>query len=296
MWQPGWEGSLGENGYVFRYHWEPLAVRLKISQHWWLISYPSRQNKKFEKIRTFGSELIMWYNDKLVLITAVSFSPLKWLSDQRREMKLSRIWWAELFQHITCIWKVYTVSRYCTTDFPFDLLIRAGSYSPGRTLRTWNMTAAIKNPVGVSEDIQLLLEKCILRRSCCCFWYYKTQGQNGPYFLKHHHCGKVCQWMSFKTWLWPENNILAFTRWITEKSVLVDQSCPIVCDPVDCRLPGSSDNGILQARILEWVARHASQGSSWPRAWAYIFASPALADGFFTTEPPEKPHIIFIWS
>ena len=34
----------------------------------------------------------------------------------------------------------------------------------------------------------------------------------------------------------------------------VAQSCPTLCDPVDCSLPGSSVHGILQARILEWVA------------------------------------------
>ena len=32
------------------------------------------------------------------------------------------------------------------------------------------------------------------------------------------------------------------------------QSCPILCDPVDCSLPGFSVHGILQARTLEWVA------------------------------------------
>ena len=32
------------------------------------------------------------------------------------------------------------------------------------------------------------------------------------------------------------------------------QSCPTVCDPMDCSLPGSSVHGILQARVLEWVA------------------------------------------
>ena len=36
--------------------------------------------------------------------------------------------------------------------------------------------------------------------------------------------------------------------------VLVTQSCPPLCDPMDCSPPGSSVNGILQARILEWVA------------------------------------------
>ena len=36
--------------------------------------------------------------------------------------------------------------------------------------------------------------------------------------------------------------------------VLVAQLCPTLCDPMDCGPPGSSDNGIFQARILEWVA------------------------------------------
>ena len=34
----------------------------------------------------------------------------------------------------------------------------------------------------------------------------------------------------------------------------VAQSCPTLCDPMDCSLPGSSIHGILQARILEWIA------------------------------------------
>ena len=34
---------------------------------------------------------------------------------------------------------------------------------------------------------------------------------------------------------------------------LVPQSCPTLCNPMDCSLLGSSDHGISQARILEWV-------------------------------------------
>ena len=34
----------------------------------------------------------------------------------------------------------------------------------------------------------------------------------------------------------------------------VAQSCPTLCDPMNCSLPGSSANGIFQARVLEWVA------------------------------------------
>ena len=40
------------------------------------------------------------------------------------------------------------------------------------------------------------------------------------------------------------------------------QSCPTLCDPMDCSPPGSSVHGILQARILEGVARPSSRGSS----------------------------------
>ena len=36
--------------------------------------------------------------------------------------------------------------------------------------------------------------------------------------------------------------------------MLVAQSCPTLCDPMGCRLPGSSVHGILQARIQEWVS------------------------------------------
>ena len=32
------------------------------------------------------------------------------------------------------------------------------------------------------------------------------------------------------------------------------QPCPTICDPMDCSLLGSSLHGILQARVLEWVA------------------------------------------
>ena len=36
--------------------------------------------------------------------------------------------------------------------------------------------------------------------------------------------------------------------------VQVDQSCPTLCDPMDCSLPGSSVHGIFQETVLEWVA------------------------------------------
>ena len=50
----------------------------------------------------------------------------------------------------------------------------------------------------------------------------------------------------------------------------VTQSCPTLCDSVDCSLPGSSVHGIFQARILEWIAISFSRGSSQPRDRTWV--------------------------
>ena len=47
--------------------------------------------------------------------------------------------------------------------------------------------------------------------------------------------------------------------------VLVTQSWPTLCEPMNCSLPGSSVHGILQARTLEWVAIPFSRWSSQPK-------------------------------
>ena len=52
--------------------------------------------------------------------------------------------------------------------------------------------------------------------------------------------------------------------------VLVANSCPILCDPMDCSPPGSSVHRISQARILEWVAISFSSGYSQPRDWTHV--------------------------
>ena len=47
-----------------------------------------------------------------------------------------------------------------------------------------------------------------------------------------------------------------------ESESKVAQSCPTLCDPMDCSLSGSSIHGIFQARVLEWIAISFSRGSS----------------------------------
>ena len=59
------------------------------------------------------------------------------------------------------------------------------------------------------------------------------------------------------------------------------QSCPALCNPLDCSLPGFSVHGIDQARILEWVAISSSRGYSRPRHWICVSC---IENRFFTTE------------
>ena len=60
------------------------------------------------------------------------------------------------------------------------------------------------------------------------------------------------------------------------------QSCPTLCDPIDGSPPGSPIPGILQARILEWVAMSSSRDLPDPGIEPVCLTSPALAGGFFT--------------
>ena len=68
---------------------------------------------------------------------------------------------------------------------------------------------------------------------------------------------------------------------LSSKAVLclVAQSCLTLCIPLDCSPPGSSVHGILQARILEWVAMPSSRGSSQLRDQTQVSH---IAGGFFT--------------
>ena len=71
--------------------------------------------------------------------------------------------------------------------------------------------------------------------------------------------------------------------------VLVIELCPTLHNPRDCSWPGSSVHGILQARILEWVAIHFSRESSWPRDWTQVSS---IAGSCFTIWASREAPII----
>ena len=86
---------------------------------------------------------------------------------------------------------------------------------------------------------------------------------------------------------WINNKILLYSMCVCAKSL---QLCPTVCNPMNYSLPGSSVQGILQARILEWIAMPSSRGFSWPRdgtgvSWCLLH----WQVGSLPLVPPGKP-------
>ena len=65
------------------------------------------------------------------------------------------------------------------------------------------------------------------------------------------------------------------------------QSCLTLCDPVDCTPSGSSVYGILQARVLEWIAVPFSRGSSWPKDPTHV--------SYTVDSLPIEPLTLIIW-
>ena len=91
--------------------------------------------------------------------------------------------------------------------------------------------------------------------------------------------------MDREAWTWLRD-------WSKVKWNEVAQSCPTLCDPMDCSLPGFSVHGIFQARILEWVSISSSRGSSWPRDWTCMPCISSIAGGMKSTLFQALCHIL----
>ena len=95
--------------------------------------------------------------------------------------------------------------------------------------------------------------------------------------------------MKKSTWVWS----LEFS--VTSSTSLA-QSCPTLCNPVDYSPPGFFVHGILQAKILEWVAISFSRGSSRPRDRTQVSHIAGRCFNLWATRevPPEYPG--WVWS
>ena len=99
-------------------------------------------------------------------------------------------------------------------------------------------------------------------RVCLCFPLY-TGSKSWVKLSAHFKAKLIKSYLS--TWLLT-SSFLFFPNSCCG-CCLIAKLCPILCNPMDCSLPGSSVHGIFQARILERVAISSSRGSSWHRDW-----------------------------
>ena len=79
--------------------------------------------------------------------------------------------------------------------------------------------------------------------------------------------------VGYSPWGHKESDMTEWLIWTELMLCLVAQSCPTLYDPMDCSPPGSLSMGILQVRILEWVAIR----TPWSRDWIQVSR---IASGF----------------
>ena len=102
-------------------------------------------------------------------------------------------------------------------------------------------------------------------------WLFSTLSNTSPVSPQHFHTRVIISPRPHLLTPFSHAHSVTSTSFFTwKKESEVAQSCPTLCDPMDCSLPGSSLHGILQAKILEWVAISFSRGSSQLRDWTRV--------------------------
>ena len=114
------------------------------------------------------------------------------------------------------------------------------------------------------------------------------QGPGSGLWVKVRNLSFCFHLPKLRTGIWE---FLSIINLLQVRKVKVKSFSPVrlFATPVDCSPPGFSIHGILQARILEWVAISFSRDLPDPGIETVSLVSPALAGGCFTTVLPRKP-------
>ena len=129
---------------------------------------------------------------------------------------------------------------------------------------------------------------------CLIYWgsFILLSTMTAPFYVTNRNAQHSNFLTSSPAALFPfcswDSHLCVHAKWL--------HSCPTLCDSIDCSLPGASVHGILQARILEWVAMPSSRGSSSPRDWTCISYVSWDGSEFFTTsttwEALRQPYLL----
>ena len=167
------------------------------------------------------------------------------------------------------------------------------------SLRTANTVKHMKD-FKLSQSAQLVSRFIFHRKKVDTYIYVIIKLQGFPSYGKASVCNAGDRSLGWDNPLEREmaahSSILAWRIPIHSEHVCVHaqllHSCPALCDPMGCSLPFSSVCGILQARILEWVAISSSRGSSQPWDQTCVSCVSCIAGRFITPLAAWKPKYI----
>ena len=146
------------------------------------------------------------------------------------------------------------------------------------------------------REVSRLRSNRLLCAASAAYWltHWVTRLYGTPRWLQNMHSGPLDSEHLMEPNLLPQIWLLyAFlgeSRLSGPSEVKVAQSCPTFWDPMDCSSPGSSVHGILQARILKWVAIPFPRGFSGDQTWVSCIAGRSFAI-WATREAPLGPGI-----
>ena len=150
------------------------------------------------------------------------------------------------------------------------------------------------SPCGVRRLLwPLPLEVLLFQRPDHSLGQPRWKGKNWTHFYFYYHRTSV-----FLTDFEKEptryylNILLKYKKTLNTMDVPYAQSCPTLCHPMDCRLPGFSVHGIFQARILQWVAIPLIQGIFLTQGLKLHFLHCMTKHEFSSTHHPETKQVL----
>ena len=186
---------------------------------------------------------------------------------------------------ITDFWEIFPTLRPkcpCAWHFPYlvNIQIWGNSSLPFLTKKLWHHQVQLDPGIQIISDIKMYLFSLVLWVSGPTFL---CRGFTIRQALEFSHLSPPPLPLLYSSLLssltWPAATVSCLVSWPLSLLPTVHsphdvcmhaQSCPTLCNPMDCSPLGSSVHGISQARTLGWVAISFSRRSSWPKNQIHI--------------------------
>ena len=304
MWQPGWEGTLGKNGYMCVCGWVPS---LSIWNYHNIVNWPCFSIKVFLKNKTNNKQT----NKKPQTANRICLAASTLLSELgsaplilRANLPVSRVFysaWMEKWSLKEEKWNVAEFTKLLggeTENHHQACLASESLFSlpgssevflflnlsrPGNGVRYLNIETKEKVRHGNEFDVEM----CLFFQVKCGNSVFRPGAQDqqiSPTRLTLSALSK-----SLNSWSPHPHHSYSPPPQEVFPACSVTQSCLTLCNAMHCSPPGSSVHGILQARILQWAAMLSSRGSFQPRDQTQVSCLLHWQAGSLPLGPSGKP-------